>query len=271
MKNHYLWIFSLLLIASWGGNIWYYESEKLAKPIYLEHYYEIPPELMSHLSIYFVTNRDSEREPYQLRLNDDVILNVEHVNTRSERGRLQLREVIVSPSSDQILKIKNSLRFEQATVYYNDGLVDTVSLGDIIIHPNPQRAYEMKFSYGKSSSDGTGRSGFTVQEEMTIASVSHSFPENLSDSIEILANGKSYRDSSAFPMTLYKGDSFEMSYTFRLHDNDVRRFHAYLLMITHKDEQGRNSGVQFINEQPRLSDEHLRSYVRLRKGGETEL
>lgn len=271
MKNHWPWIFLLLLIAAWGGNLWYYESEKLEKPLYLEHYYEIPLDLMSHLRFYYITDRGSERDPYQLRLNDDVILNVEHVNTRSERGRLQLREVIVTPSSDQIRKIKNPLRFEQATVYYNDGLIDIVSLGEIIVHPNPQREYEMEFSYGKSSSDGTGSSEYTLQEEITITSVSHSFPEMLSDSIEIVVNGKSYRTTSAFPMTLYKGEHLNISYTFQLPNNDVRHFYVYQLMITPKDEQGRSISVQFINEQPRLYEEHLRSYVRQRKGGEPEL
>ncbi|CAM3572559.1 hypothetical protein [Marinicrinis lubricantis] len=272
MKKHWPWIFSLLLIASWGGNVWYYESQKLEKPIYLEHYYEISTDLLSHMSIYFITNRDSEREPYQFRVNDDIVLNVAQVRTRDERGRLQLREAAVMPVSDQIFRnLENSLRFEQATVYYSDGLVDTVSLGEIIVHPRSQSEYDLEFSFSSSSSNGTGRWGSTVQEDITVASVTHSFPELLSDSIDILVNGKSYVDTTAFPLTLNKGDPLGGSYIFQLDNEDVRRFHAYQLMITMKDEQGHIINVQYINEQPQLYDEHLRSYVRLRKGGEREL
>ncbi len=265
MRKHGVWLFGVLLIAAWGGNLWYYEAVKVEEPMFLEHYYEIPADLLSHQRLYYITDKHSDREPYQFRVNNELTLYVQHVNTRDERGRLRLQEAAVMPSSDAYRSLSDTLRFQQATVYYNDGTEDVVPLGEWIVHPNASLANKVDFNYSKSSSDGTGSSGGTVREDVTIASASYSFPDRLSDAVDIAANGVSVQGEGAFPLTLRKGDALEVAYKFRLPDDDERRFHAYQLMITLLDEQGRIVDAQFINDQPRLYDEHLRDYVRSRE------
>ncbi|HZG77305.1 MAG TPA: hypothetical protein VEZ72_15750 [Paenibacillus sp.] len=267
MRKDVVWLFGALLFAAWGGNLWYFEAVKVEKPLFLEHYYEIPVDLLSHQRMYYIADRQSRREPIQIRVNEEFNLYVEQISTRSERGRLKLQEAVVRPSSEAHRGMNEPFRFREATVYYNDGTEDVVSLGEWIVHPNASFSNKVEFSYGKSSSDGTGSSGGTVREQVTIASVAYSFPDLLSDAIDVAANGNSVRGEGTFPMTLREGDALDVSYTFRLPDDDERRFHAYQLMIKLLDERGRIVNVQFINDQPRLYDEHLREYVRWREGG----
>ena len=267
MRKLRVWLFAALLLAAWGGNVWYYEAVQVEKPLFLKHYYEIPADLLSHQRLYYITDRHSRREPFQIRVNDEFMLYVEQVSTRSERGRLKLQEAVVRPSSEAYLSMKEPLRFQQATVYYNDGTEDVVSLGEWIVHPNERRAYEVESSFSMGSSDGTGSSGFTVLEDMTIASVMHSFPDRMSDAIDIAVNGRSLRDEWPFPISLRKGDRLSVSYTFRLPGDDERRFDAYQLIIKLLDEQGRTVNVNYVNAQPRLYEGDLRDYVSRVGGG----
>ncbi|KIL34379.1 hypothetical protein SD71_20345 [Cohnella kolymensis] len=267
MKKYWKWwLLTLAMALSWGGNLWVYESQKLEKPLFLNHYYELPASLLGHMRLYYIANSDSKREPYQFELPNGILLNVAATSTFSERGRLQLREAIVTAYPEMLQQIKEQLAFEQVSVRYNDGLVETVPIGKVIVHPDEQKEITLASHLTSGSNDGTGLSRYTVRHDVQIIKVSHSFPEVLDGTIDIEFNGRKANDISAFPMELRAGASVAMYYRFQLPEDDIRRFNAYQLLITYENSKGETAGTAFVNSQPELYEDDLANYVRFRKG-----
>ncbi|SDX05225.1 hypothetical protein [Paenibacillus sp. CF384] len=266
MRKHWIWLLALAVAASWVGNVWFYESQKVDKPIFLKHYYEMPESLLQHMRLYYLTNKDSSREPYQVELADGIMLHVEHIETRDEKGRLQLREAVLSPSSIAIGQLKEQLTVDQFRVYYNDGFEDTVEIGKLIIHPDKQ-ALPLESNFTRGSSDGTGGDGYIARRDIEITAVTNSYADLLGSGFELMLNNGSVKasDFSAFPIQLRKGDSFSMSYRFLLSKGDIRQFDVFQLMVVAEERNGNPAGVMFINKQPDLYEKDLSKYVRLRK------
>jgi hypothetical protein len=260
----------LLLLAVavvWGGNLWYYKSQKLEKPLFLQHYYEIPISLADHLTLYYISNTDSTRTPYKFQLPDGTDLNVENNRIRDRRGRLQSNEVVVSPPKNAFEAITEPMKFEQLDAYYNDGFVDTVPIGEIIIHPNPKaQESPLKMNFSGGSSNGTGSTGYNVEADVSIRAVSSSFPELLSDVMDIEFHGRNLTDIHAFPLSLHAGDHTSLSYQLQFPNDDPRRFHAFHIRISYEDPRGKSVGIHQIIEQPKLYENDLVRYSRMRKG-----
>lgn len=266
MKKHWIWLLGLAVIASWSWNLSLYKQQELEKPIFLKHYYEIPVSLSEHLSLYYIKNVDNEQQPYQFGLPDGMMLRVENDTVRDERGRLQLREATVSPfDMDELRKQDEQLDYDQLEVFYNDGTIEMVSIGQIIVHPDSTRGSSLDQQFGKGSNDGTGSASYVVSKQAVVAALTHSFPDLLSDVIEMNLNGASGTDDNAFPMELSKGDTATFEYRFFIPDDDVRRYHAYYISYDYKDQQGGNVGSSIQITQPQLYAEDLAAYVRLRK------
>lgn len=268
MKRHWLWLLLIALLGAWTWNLWYYDSQKLEKPLFLKHYYELPASMLSHISLYYITNTDSSRKPFRLELPNGISLNVAHVQVRDQRGRLQLNEAVVIAPEKRILdQSDTSGHFDRLQVYYNDGLVDTVSIGNIIVQPGRDSGDPLSMSSSSGSSNGTGGATYRATRDVTISAVRSSFPELLSDAVHVEFNGKKSDEAGAFPMILRAEQFAEMKYRFQLPDGDVRRYHAYQLFIGY-EEAGSDTiaGRQYVNKQPDLYGDDLAKYVRLRKG-----
>ncbi|WP_248930207.1 hypothetical protein [Paenibacillus hamazuiensis] len=266
MLKYWLWPFLATIVAVWGGNLWYYESQKLERPLFLMHYYEIPASLFEHMSLYFVTNNDVKRVPFRLELPNGLQLRVERVSNRDEKGRLQLCEAIVSPQSGVIDSLDRTVSFDRLRVYYDDGLVDTVRIGEIIVHPNPRSQYPLQSTHSKGWSDDTGSVGYIVRNDVAITSVTYSFPNILNQAVDVRLNGH-MPNFALFPLKLRADDSVQLDYSVQLPDNDFRRFHAYQLRFALEtaNGEGEYASTQIVNIQPKIYGEHLLMYIRQRK------
>ncbi|MFK7691225.1 hypothetical protein [Paenibacillus sp. HJGM_3] len=268
MKKIVIGVFGVALVTSWVGNLWYYHAQELEKPLFLRHYYEIRASSLERISFYYLSNKDMNQKPAQIMLPDNTLLNVMHVEQRAERGRLQLNEAIATVVKTTGNSQTASITANQMTVFYNHGLIDTVPIGTILVHPlsDQRNDYPLQMQGSGGSSDGSGYSASLAARDLTLVSFQSSFPERISDALEIEVEGRNASTPGLFPITLAKDERFEMRYQFRLPPSDARRYDAYNLMIAYK-EAGTDSfaAAQFVNIQPQLYEEDLARYVRLRK------
>src|SRR5690606_14210253 len=95
VRKHWLKIVMVSCLLAWAGNLWVYQANKLERPLFLKHYYELTPGMLEHSRFYMVTNPDSDFEPYLIELPGFLQLYVEHMNIRETQGRLQLQELYV--------------------------------------------------------------------------------------------------------------------------------------------------------------------------------
>ncbi|GGG61555.1 hypothetical protein [Paenibacillus radicis (ex Gao et al. 2016)] len=269
MRKYGLSLLLLVIAASWGGNLWYYKMQKLEQPIFLQHYYEMPASLFQNTSLYYVMNKDDLREPVYFELPTGQLLQVAHIQSRDERGRLQLKEAIVSPAFiDDLKQMKEPLTIDQVKVHYSTGgETETVSIGKIIVYPDRREEQALEQQSVHASSGGTGSASYTTTRDLTIASVDYSFPEMLQGIMKVKVNGIDAADAASFPIQLKKRAGFHVSYnSYSLPKNDERRFQAFIVRINYWDEKGDSVGDQSFYIQPQLYAGDLRSYVKSREG-----
>lgn len=271
VRKYKLSLLLVLLLAVWSGSIGYYESQKLKNPIFLEHYYELDASLFAHTSIYYIANTDMKKKPYQYELPNGAWLRVHHSLPRSEFGRLQVMEQILSPATFDMQKITEPYAFDRMRVYYTDGTEEVVSIGSITIFPNRSVTGEsrMEQAHSAGSSDGSGSTGYRVKQAITLHSLKLSFERQLQGVFTAELNGKDALDRNGYPMTLQPGDYIGMEYRFQLPPMDERRHHAYRLRLTLLDAEGREAASHgIIGQWPQFDNRELLSYVRQRNGGQ---
>lgn len=265
MRKSWLWPIGIAVAAfvSWAGNLWVYSQHHLDRPIFLKHYYELTESMLTHTWWYYIDNPENQAKPYQLELPNGVRLPVQHVQSRDRKGRLQLHTITTAGNrSQEPGKLEASYRFDRVKVYYSNGTVVDVPIGEVIVHPD--RSYPAHQTSGMSSSSGEGSSSFTVKQKTTVASLAYSFADQLKDRVHTEL-GRFTSEPVPLPIHLEEGDGFTLRYNVRFAEDDGRRFQAFNLVFRTIDEKGANVSASYLNIQPSLYAKHLTTYVRMRQ------
>ncbi|WP_127582336.1 hypothetical protein [Paenibacillus koleovorans] len=237
----------------------------------MKHCYDNPVNILDMSNFYYIDNRDATRKPFRFDLSNGLIMNVSHTQSLDHSGRLQLYQVTVSLDQQTMDRVAEPRTLKQLQVWYSDGTVDTVEIGELLIHPTilPRSPNHLRMLSGGSSSDGTGHSVFQAEKDVTLHSASYSFQEQLADVIELMQKSTSEERFSSWPIVLPAGSTIDVGYRFQLPPKDSRRFNAYKLMIHYWDIDGMRVATEFIDKRPELYKSDLAFYVKkYRQGGD---
>ncbi|MUT65218.1 hypothetical protein GOM71_04650 [Paenibacillus sp. NEAU-GSW1] len=269
MQKYGLPLFLLVIAISWAGNLLFYGTQKIEKPLFLRHYYEMPVSLLVNSEIYYIVNKDNNRDVYQFELPNGQPLYVQNNMVKSEYGRLVLKSAMIAPNMlEELQKMEEPLSIDEVKVYYSNGESDTISVGKIVVYPDDVENRTFKQNFGSGSSNGDGSASYTADRDITIQDAYYSNSDRLSDVMNLNVNGKNAGESGVFPLLVKKGEGLMLNYSLRFPDKDVRRFDAYTIRFSYQESGKEGSGINHFILQPELYDKDLRRYVKLRKGGD---
>lgn len=268
MKRHWLIVLIAATAASWIVNVAYYQSQRLERPLYLNHYYDMKESELYGMSLYYIQNKDTGSRPYQFELPNGQLWLVDSDSTRETYGRYELKEAFIRPFVD--MQLAAPLAVREVKAHYSNGDKENVWLGDITIYPDDDAGANsvMESSFSRSTSanlEDQSSMGYTVLEDTTVTGISYSFAELLGDTVSGSFAGADLTATEPYPMSFKAGDTLNTTLAVRFAEHDIRRFDAYRIRMAYTDGQGQERGLNSLSAQPRLYAKDLREYVSMRK------
>ncbi|MCG7343710.1 hypothetical protein MHZ92_06170 [Sporosarcina sp. ACRSL] len=199
MRERNFWTAIVLIAISWIANSLYAHSKQLEEPIFLDHYIETAMDDHNYLTFYYLTNINDRSRISHVRLgslegypergfiyDDNSIYNMDtyrHHVLRSVSVRLQNYET----------DIMTDLILNDMVVYFSDGRQTTVSIGEVIIHPEGYYVKEELVLWqrsGGSGTDGITWHSFEASESLAIEEISFPFNEPIEDRFNFSISGR---------------------------------------------------------------------------------
>lgn len=169
-----------IALISWVANYAYAESNKLAEPVFFDHYYDFRPNELTFQTFYYVANKEDKEAPWSVELGDwqgqiepgypNEVYDIETF------GRYALRSFTVQfPDYPEVEKLE---RFKEMTVHFTERSV-IVPIGEVVMKP-PQQG-RGAFAETMHSGGRYNRAVLVPEEDLTITAVHTSFDEQLED------------------------------------------------------------------------------------------
>lgn len=220
----------LLLALIWMGNMFYYYSKALDKPVFLKHYYDIPGD-MSSFRLFYVDNIHSNAKVVQLVFPELGSYPVSAVdNSYNDDGKYYRMNMVYVTlyygSRENMPEQYRNKVVTKAVVTFSDGKVYNVNLGRIYIANNGVGQRVIPAITGETSSDGSGYTGFSTDNEVSIKAVTCRFPELAAKILKININGTPLRKIK-FPLKIEKGEGLGVDYYYAFQKGDERSTYEY--------------------------------------------
>ncbi|URN92969.1 MAG: hypothetical protein NAG76_14080 [Candidatus Pristimantibacillus lignocellulolyticus] len=241
LGGKYLWtIVVLLIMGSWGGNVWYYHSMQLEKPIFLKHYMILNGNENDWIQLTYLENKMKGKKVTGIQLEELPMLRFQidpnpisyrHQVLGKAYGEWNVEE------GQQMEKVPVTIK--EATVYYSEGLSEKVPIGEINVFWD-QRENILETSSSSASSDGTGQYSVTVKQPVTLVKVDYSFKDRLSTMFELTMEGLE-KSIPQLPLRLTTGDPLTFKYKWSMTDNIPAAFEVYktYILLSLETEDGR--------------------------------
>lgn len=236
-----LWPIVLILVAaSWAGNIWYYQSMQLKKPVFLKHFIMVSGNQSDRIELSYLENKMKGRKVTGIRLEELPMLQFQ-INPHPNSYKYQVLGKAYGEwrTEDAAQMEKVPITINEATVYYSEGQPERVPIGEIkVVWDQSEGLFEMSSSGG--SSDGTGRYSVTVKQPVTLEQVDYSFSNRLSSIFKFDTNGSDGLIEK-LPIRLSAGDPLTFNYRWTIPENTLAVFEVYkaYILLTFKTEDGR--------------------------------
>ncbi|WP_096200704.1 hypothetical protein [Bacillus sp. FJAT-45350] len=240
----------IILAILWTGNILYYKSHQLSKPLFMEHYYDVLSwGDTNYVELYYLTNSNYQEGNYIYRVD---IPGVDYVHIEGNYPHQHFTHTVLMKLMIRIdSELFDTLDFEDMIVHYSNGDSESVNIGTIRIRDIKEREVVQEnlvdYRSSGSGSDHTGFDMFGIQEPLHLIDVQIPYEEFLVDSLlvtieknqEILYSRGNlnyftdklphdYANKTSLPVTFTKGDHFKLSYAFRFR-NEIESTHFYKL------------------------------------------
>jgi hypothetical protein len=235
-----LWPIVVLLIAtSWVGNVWYYQSMQLEKPIFLKHYIIVNGNESDWIELTYLENKMKGKKVKGIQLEELPMLRFQidpHPNSYRHQVLGKAYGEWRTEIAGQMEKVPITIK--EATVYYSEGQPEKVPIGEINVLWD-QRESVLQMSSSRGSSDGTGQHSVTVKQPLTLEQVDYSFSDRLSSKFELTMEGRDI--TPQLPIRLAAGDPLTFNYKWTIPENTPAAFEVYkaYILLTFKTEDGR--------------------------------
>jgi hypothetical protein len=225
LKEKLFWMGILAIILSGVFNYQIYKSHQLEEPIFLEHYIAkevYPGNDMVTLTFYFLTNKENPTHVNYVLIDDVFGYTIDNYTGMSFDGQPQFHYhqeftyyysvplTIEIPADTIPVEGEDSWQFSSMDVYFGNGEMQTVDIGEVIISKAQQSKIEpLQFLQGSGGSDGFGETLFTSAMPHEVIRIDHPFEGKVEDqvAIKVSASGNSLPDNeSMLPSWLEEGE-----------------------------------------------------------------
>lgn len=183
MKERWLWGGILLVILSWIGNTYYYQSKQIEHPIFLTHYYEKFDDQDENVSLYYLSNRKNPDLVHSIKIGDAIIYPVSQEQSKSVQNyKYQtIYSFTFDPKEiyDQTKK-KGPISFSKVTYTTANGKTYTAPIGKITLQTNNSRDHILESMVSSSTNDNyvsMSSDLFRVRQPMTLSEINLPYTE----------------------------------------------------------------------------------------------
>ncbi|CAM4188290.1 hypothetical protein PATA110616_00015 [Paenibacillus tarimensis] len=225
-KKYILPIFLLIVTASWAGNIWYYYSMQLDKPVFLKHYITLNGNQDDWIELSFLENRRIGKKVTGIELEKLPQLRFEiHPPNNDFKYQVMRKAYGFWNGEENPPMEKEPLIITEATVYYSEGPPEKVPIGEIHVMWERSEGLLESISSG-GSSEGTGQYTVIAEEAITLEQVDYSFSDRLNSKFEfsvVSPNGP----VTEMPIQLDAGDTLIFDYAWKIPSDTATAFEVY--------------------------------------------
>lgn len=256
------------LALLWAGNLWYFNANQLAKPIFLNHYYDLALYNNSSpiLEFYYLVNRAKPVDlfdfgiPGHPEIRFQVIHN-EKVETFSHQVLKKAQLKLIDPLPK--LQPGTEIAFQEANAYFNDNTRLTAPIGQVYLASvSAPSGSPLRWSSTGSSTGNTGYTVLQANKEVEVTALHYHFQDLLGNNLHFEVG-----DSQAvWPFTLKQGDSFKLSYRFLFADKNDSLATSYYRIDGKLDIETADGAKSTV-----LTDMHYQPYLRGTDAGRLRL
>jgi hypothetical protein len=237
----------VLLSLCWIGNIIYYNNKVLKKPIFLEHYYDIPEE-MSDFNLYYIQNINSKDqvarvvfpEVGQTPVFSEETDNNDYNDIDKRYYVLKIIKInIYNGMSNMPAEYKNKT-ITKAQVQFSSGKSMNVNLGKIYFNSDEGDNNGLEQFSSLASNDNTGNYSYRVKKDIMITGINCKLDKAVKDMVRINVDGK-FISNNKFPIKLKAGCGFYIVYKMNLNKNNAYFFNFDILT---EDLQGNKGSTR---------------------------
>ena len=265
-----LWLVPFLIIASWGGNLWYYQSMQLEKPLFLKHYIALDGNIGDWMELTYFENKSGGKKVTGIQLEQLPTLRFHIQPNQNSYSHQVIGKAYGEVRKEDFASVEQvPMSIKEATVFYNEGPPEKVPIGEIQISWGKSDGL-LQMSYSRGSSNGTGEYNVSVNESLVLERIEYSFGDRLNPVFELTTTGgKRYEPITQLPLQLDVGDPLSFSYQWNIPDEMPAAAVVYkvYLLLTFKNENGRTVHDRIpFNFNHYLSEKQIKQLVR--SGGE---
>lgn len=205
----------LILLILWAGNLWYYNSMQLKKPVFPEHYMTTTIyKGTNFVDIEFLENKGPGKKVQSILLDefDKETYAKNEKGTYKYQTAYQMRFDFTEKDFKYLPDQSNELIVNTITVNYDDGTSEQVPIGKLIFRADPEKTQDIAMIHGGSSSDGSGYEIFEMNSDAVLEKIELSHTDSLKDLFQLRVYGKPY-DQVTYPKQIKKGDRIHFQYT----------------------------------------------------------
>ncbi|WP_211748556.1 hypothetical protein [Paenibacillus sp. Marseille-Q4541] len=265
----------LILLIFWAGNLLYYNSMQLAKPVFPAHY--MTTTIYNGTNFFEITWLEN-KGPGK-KVNEIEIEQLNKIGSgKKERDSYKYQTMYstyfeITEQDKKILKDpERELIVRNIKVYYDDGTSELVNIGELIFRADDSAPNNVVIDMRQSgaSTDGTGLYQVEMMQNAAMEKVESSLPDKLDHLFELKLYGKSY-DSLTYPRYEKKGNLLSFKYEYFqpdiLKDGFINMEAAVMIQFRKSDGTKVN---QFISTNNNLyySEKDIKTLVR--NGGVTQ-
>ncbi|MGM0884574.1 MAG: hypothetical protein ACQEXQ_26490 [Bacillota bacterium] len=270
LKSFVLWpVVLLLIVGSWAGNVWYYQSMQLAEPLFLKHYITVNGNQGEIIDLTFLENKNEAKKVTGIQIEEIPELRFQIHEKNSYTHQVEMMASAEWIPNESQPQSKEPFTIREVTVYYNEGQPQKVPIGEINVEW-PKVSGLLDFRSGGGSSNGSGSYKVNLTKSVTLEKIDYSYSDKLKPWFELELSGQPV-DSLSFPMKLSQGKDLEFTYQWSIpeHEPDALQVYKSKIILTFRMADGRIIMENLpINHNLYLSDSQLKKLVR--SGGEQQ-
>lgn len=268
LKSVTLWsVVMILIVGSWAGNVWYYQSMQLAEPLFLKHYITVNGNQGEIIDLTYLENKNTAKKVTGIQLEEIPELRFQMHEKNSYTHQVEMMASAEWIPNESQARSKEPFTIKEVIVFYNEGQPQRVPIGEINVEWKSGSGL-LDFRSSGGSSNGSGSYKVNLTQSVTLEKIDYSYSDRLKPWFELELSGQPV-DSLSFPMKLSQGDNLTFTYQWSIPEHEPAALQVYKskIVLTFKTEDGQIVMEDLpINHNFYLSDSQLKKLVR--SGGE---
>lgn len=268
MKRIYLSVMALLLImGSWGWNIWYFQSMQLSAPLFLKHDISLNGNDGHMINLYFLENKNSSKKVMQIQVEELPELRFQvHEGMPYSHQALNMAYAEWRPDQTYGAGDQTSLVIQEVTVFYDKGGAEKLPIGSINIEWRDKKGI-VASTGGSASSIGEGSVHMRMTQAADLDRADVSFSAEAKRWLTVRLSGVPIENID-FPLELSEGEGLSFEYEWTIPgENAVFGVYDSDLLLYFKTEGGQPAIESArINRSASFTESELKRLVR--SGGE---